>query len=90
MMNGLSSIDKLKLLYYINKVYQQIMEVKNMNNDMKTTIAGIVATIGFILKIFKIDVPVEVTDGLIAIGIFVMAYFTNKKNKPKTDVGGSN
>jgi thiamine transporter ThiT len=50
-----------------------------MNNTTKTTIAGIVAAGAFILKIFKVDLPTEVTDGLVAIAVFCVGFFAQGK-----------
>jgi hypothetical protein len=72
-------IEKTKLLFYINKLYKQTMEV-GMSKNWKTTMAGVVATLGLILKLFKIDLPEEVSNGLIAIGVFAIGFFAKDSN----------
>lgn len=52
-----------------------------MNNTTKTTVAGAVAFLAFVAKIFKIDVPAEVTDGLIAVAVFALGFFSQGKEK---------
>jgi hypothetical protein len=47
--------------------------------DPRTTISGLVVTIGVLLKLFKIDLPDEVSNGLIAIGVFLMGFFAKDK-----------
>lgn len=73
-MNNLNLIEKLKLLFYLNKVWTQIKEVKTVKN-YKTTISGLVATLGLLLKLFKVDLPEEVSTALITVGIFLVAFF---------------
>jgi DNA-binding FrmR family transcriptional regulator len=71
-------IEKLKLLYHLNKLYGQLKGVRNMT-DAKTTAGGIIITISFILKLLKIDIPQEVLDGAMAIGAFILGYFAKDK-----------
>lgn len=53
-----------------------------MNNDSKTTWAGAVGAItlliGAIAPQFGITIPIEVTNGIGAIALFVLGLFTNK------------
>lgn len=71
--------DKLKLLVLINKFYSQVKEAK-MNASWKTTVSGLVATAGFILKLFKVDLPDEVSNALITVGVFLIAFFAKDSN----------
>lgn len=61
----------------------QLMSLKevDMNNDLKATISGIVATIGMILKIVHVNIPQEVSDAIVTIGIFAIGFFANRKDK---------
>ncbi len=52
-----------------------------MNNDLKTTVAGIVTGIFSILALFNIIIPQEVSGIIVAIGVAALGYFTNKKDK---------
>jgi len=52
-----------------------------MNNTTKTTVAGFVAAAAFIAKIFKIDVPQEVVDGVIAVAVFCIGFFSQGTEK---------
>lgn len=72
-------IEKVKLLFYIKKLYQQWKELKTMTN-WKTTVGAIVTTIGFILKLFKIDVPEEVSMAIVTVGIFIIGLFAKDSN----------
>ena len=67
-------IEKIKLLFQLNKLWSQMKEVKTMKN-YRTTIAGLVATLGLILKLFKVDIPDEVSTALITIGVFAVGFF---------------
>lgn len=67
-------IQKIKLLFLLNKLWGQIKGIKSMKN-YRTTISGLVATIGLVLKLFKVDLPDEIANALITIGVFAMAFF---------------
>lgn len=69
----------MKLLYYLNKIWQQVKEIKTMKN-WKTTMSALVVTVGMILKLFKIDLPEEVANSLITIGVFLMGLFAKDNN----------
>jgi hypothetical protein len=43
--------------------------------NYKTTIAGVIGAIAMVLKLFKLDVPQEVLDGIVAIAVFAMGFF---------------
>ena len=60
------------------KQFQKLKEVKNMT-DLKTTISGIVATVGFLLKFINVDLPPQVSDALIVLGVFFMGLFSKDK-----------
>ncbi len=51
-----------------------------MNNDIKTSISGIVAGIFAILALFNIIIPQEVSGIIVAIAVAALGYFTNKKD----------
>ncbi len=72
-------IERMKLLYYLNKIWQQVKEIKTMKN-WKTTMSALVVTVGMILKLFKIDLPEEVANSLITIGVFLMGLFAKDNN----------
>ncbi|HHT9146007.1 MAG TPA: hypothetical protein ACFYD4_10080 [Candidatus Wunengus sp. YC61] len=54
-----------------------------MNNDKKTTVAAAIAAgsqiVGLIAPMFGVFVPNEVFQGISAIALFVLGFFTNKK-----------
>ena len=43
--------------------------------NWKTTVAGVVGAIAMVLRLFKVDVPQEVLDGVIAIAVFAIGFF---------------
>lgn len=53
-----------------------------MNNDLKTTIAGVVAGIASILTVFNIVLPEWLSGLIVALAVAALGYFTNKKDKP--------
>lgn len=54
----------------------------------KTTLAGLVAAVAFLLgHVFKIDVPTEVTDGIVAVALFVGGLI--QKDKDVTGTGST-
>ena len=59
--------------------------------DLKTTVTGIVGALTFVVSRFGLDVPSEVTDGIIVITIAVIGYFARDSYKPsvKVDVNPS-
>jgi hypothetical protein len=75
----MNAIEKVKLLWNLNKLYQQWKELKAMTN-WKTTVGAMVTTIAFILKLFKIEVPAEVLDSAIVVGIFIIGIFAKDSN----------
>lgn len=56
-----------------------------MNNDKKATWAGIIAGVGQLLPLILggigISVPMDVTNGITAIALFVLGFFTNRQDK---------
>lgn len=46
--------------------------------DPKTTIAGVVAGIAILLKTFGLEVPQEVLDGIIAVSVFFLGWFSKQ------------
>lgn len=72
-------VDKLKLLYLLNKLYKEVKAMKAVTN-WKTTLGAFVATLGAILKLFGIEVPEEVTTGLVAVGVFIIGFFSKDSN----------
>lgn len=55
-----------------------------MNNDKKTTVTAAIAAgsqiVGIIAPMFGLIIPSEVFQGISAIALFVLGFFTNKKD----------
>lgn len=66
----------------INYILNSMNGVKNMNNDLKTTLTGVVTGILSLLGIFGILIPTTWVPVIVSIGIVVLGYFTNKQDKP--------
>lgn len=49
--------------------------------DWKTTISGLVAAVVVIAKGFGIEIPQAVSDGILAIAMFLMGFFASDKQK---------
>lgn len=74
-------IDKTRMLYYLNKLWNLIEEGIKMKN-WKTTLGGIIATIGAILKLINpgFEIPDEVSAALVTVGIFIIGLFSKDNN----------
>ena len=46
--------------------------------DPRTTIAGIVAGIAILSRTFGLEIPSEVTDGIIAVAVFFLGFFAKQ------------
>lgn len=66
----------LKIIYYIIKFFTGFIM-----KDWKTTIGAIVSVLGLVLKIFNVELPPAVSEGLIAIGVFIIGFFATDKAK---------
>lgn len=44
-------------------------------NNLKTTISGVVGAVAFVVARFGLDVPVEVTDGIIVLTTLLVGFF---------------
>lgn len=49
--------------------------------NLKTTVSGAVAGIAQLVKLFGLDVPTEVLDGITAVAVMVAFYFAKDKSK---------
>lgn len=49
-----------------------------MSNSLKATVTGLVTAVVAILAIFGFDVGPDIATAIIAIGVVVLGYFTNK------------
>ncbi len=49
--------------------------------DIKTTVAGAVAGIAQLAKIFGLDIPAQVLDSITAVGVMIAFYFAKDKGK---------
>lgn len=47
--------------------------------SLKTTIAGVLASIAMMAKTFGLEIPTEVTDGVLAVAMFFMGFFSKDK-----------
>lgn len=47
--------------------------------DIKTTVAGAVAGIAQLTKIFGLDIPAQVLDSITAVGVMIAFYFAKDK-----------
>jgi len=56
-----------------------------MNNDLKTTVLGLIAAVATILNMIGINIPhsTEIFGAITAIAIAALAFFTNKPDVPK-------
>jgi hypothetical protein len=69
-------VDKLKLLYYLNKVWS-VIKGGSMKN-WKTTASGVLAALGPVLLL--IGVPQEVCAAITTLGIFLIGLFSKDSN----------
>lgn len=63
------------------KVYKELKEVKDMEFNKTTNTLGLVAGISQLLKLFGLDIPTEILDGITGLGVILLGYFTNKTKK---------
>lgn len=54
-----------------------------MNNDIKATIAGLVAGIAYIAKVLGFDIPPEVLDAITGLGVIFLGFYANRKETTK-------
>lgn len=47
--------------------------------SVKTTIAGVLASVAMLAKTFGLEIPTEVTDGILAVAMFAMGFFSKDK-----------
>ena len=64
----------------INYILNSMNGVK-MNNDLKTTLTGVITGILSLLGVFGILVPVTWVPVIVAVGVAILGYFTNKQDK---------
>lgn len=51
-----------------------------MNNDLKTTLSGLLAALPQLIPMLGISlIPVPVLNGITALGLALLGWFTNKK-----------
>lgn len=70
--------------WFITRIKNDILIFYNggkMNNDLKATLTGVVTGLLAILSIFGLAIPAEYGSMIIALGVVVLGYFTNKKDK---------
>lgn len=49
--------------------------------SIKTTIAGVLASAAMLAKTFGLEVPTEVTDGILAVAMFFLGLFSKDAGK---------
>lgn len=47
--------------------------------DIKTTIAGVLASLAMFSKTFGLEIPDEVTNGVLAVAMFFIGFFSKDK-----------
>lgn len=47
--------------------------------NWKTTLAGLITSVPFLLGVFHITLPVEVVNGIVAVGTFALGYHASDK-----------
>ena len=55
-----------------------------MFTNPRTTISGAVTVLAWILARFGLDVPIEVADAIIVIGVFVVGFFARDRKPAET------
>jgi hypothetical protein len=53
--------------------------MRDMRNDKRTTLAGMIVGAAMMVKAMGIDVPQNVIDGVLAIALFAMGFFAKDK-----------
>lgn len=57
----------------------QMKEGQYMNNDTKATVTGAITALVALAAVFGFSVPADIVTIIIAVGVAVLGYFTNKK-----------
>lgn len=70
-------LQELRTYLAFSKFRDAVIKFKGVRSmvNWKTTVSAFVTLIGAILKIFKIDLPPEVADAMITLGIFFGLFF---------------
>lgn len=75
----LSGYEKARMSVQLVPFIYQILKGKLMK-DWKTTLSGVVGAGAVILRMFGVDIPQPVLDGIIAVALFCIGFFS--KDKP--------
>lgn len=75
-------IQEIKAYFAFSKFRDAVIKFKGVRNvvNWKTTVAAFVTLIGAVMKIFKVDLPPEVADAMITVGIFFGLFFAKDNN----------